>query len=382
MSHQGRFVAPDYVRRIVPYRPGRPTISLGGDSARLDREPCEICELASNENPHGPSPRAIEAMAASLASAFRYPDGGGYQLRCRLASRLGVTPEAIALGNGSAELVDLLCKTFVTDGQCVVVSRYGFVQYRLSAQAINAKVIDVAPVEGRLADDLLAMAQAANAHQARIVFIANPNNPTGTYATREQLDGYFAAVDPSILTVIDQAYFEYADPPDYPDGMDDLAAGRNVVVLRTFSKIHGLASLRIGYGIGSPELWAQLDGVRLPFNTGALAQVAACAALEDGAHVERCRRINRVEREFLEAQLRSRALAYLPSIGNFLMVDLQGPAEEIHERLLRLGVLVRPLAGYGLATWQRITVGTRAQNETLLRAIDTLRVTARAGHDE
>ena len=378
MSDGCRFVAPDYVRRIVPYRPGRPTISMGDESPQLDSEPCEICELASNENSHGPSPRAVEAMAAALTNAYRYPDGGGYHLRCRLASSLGLAPEAIALGNGSAELVDLLCKTFVTDGQCVVVSRYGFVQYRLSAQAINADVVDVAPVEGSLADDLLAMAQAANAHQARLVFIANPNNPTGTYATREQLDGYFAAVDPSILTVIDQAYFEYADPPDYPDGMDDLAAGRNVVVLRTFSKIHGLASLRIGYGIGSPELWAQLDGVRLPFNTGALAQVAACAALEDGAHVERCRRINRVEREFLEAELDRRAIPYLPSIANFLMVDLQAPAEEIFERLLRLGVLVRPLAGYGLATWHRITVGTRAQNETLLQALDKVR----AGADE
>ncbi len=367
MRRDSRFLAPDYVRRIVPYRPGRPTDLLCSCS-NLD----ELCLLASNENPYGSSARAIEAASTCLGKAHLYPDGGGYQLRTELAAALGVAPEAVALGNGSAELVDMLCKTFVTDGQCVVMSRYGFVQYRLSAQAVNAEIVDVAPFAGSMVDDLATMAETANARQARIVFIANPNNPTGTYVTREQLDGYFAAIDPRILTVIDQAYFEYAGEADYPDVVDDLKAGRNVVVLRTFSKIHGLAALRIGYGVGSPDLWAQLECVRLPFNTSAIAQVAGQAALADGAHVERCRRLNLEERTYLGAEFDRRGISYLPSIANFLMVDLHMPAKQTFEQLLQRGVLVRPLDGYGLSTCHRITVGTRVQNERLLMAIDRL----------
>jgi histidinol-phosphate aminotransferase len=373
MSERPVYLAPEHIRRIVPYRPGPPI-----DSVRRQLGRDEISLLASNENTYGPAPRAVEAIRQAANGVHLYPDGGGYALRHRLAQVLGVAPEAVVLGNGSGELVGLFCQAFVMHGEAVVVSRYGFVQYLLSAQKVGARIVQVGE-PAVLADDLPAMAQAANEQRARIVFLANPNNPTGTYASRAQLDAYFEAIDPAILTVVDQAYFEYAVAEDYPDALEDLAAGRNVAVLRTFSKIYGLAGLRIGYAVAAPALIEQIEKVRLPFNTNSLGQLAALAALDDDEYVQRSRHRNLEERAFLAGALRQRDLCCVPSQANFLLVDVGRPASELCEGLLARGVLCRPMAGYGLPTHVRVTVGQRQESERLLAALGELGFQSRTG---
>jgi histidinol-phosphate aminotransferase len=335
-----------------------------------------IVQLASNENTAGPSPRVYAAISRALAEVRFYPDGGGYHLRRRLAELHGVEPRQIALGNGSGELVHLLCQAFLLDGQPVVLSGLGFIQYRLSARAVNARLVEVPVQPASRADDPEELGRAARA--ARLAFLANPNNPTGTYLTRAGLDAYFSLAGDEVLTVVDQAYQEYVEAADYPDALDDLKAGRNVLVLRTFSKVHALAGLRIGYGIGPAAVLAQLEGARLPYNTNSLGQAAALAALDDPDHAAAARRRNAVERALLAAELARRGFGVGPSIANFLLVDLpmglpvegRGPAAALAERLLRCGVMVRPLGGWGLPASLRITVGTREENELLLAALD------------
>jgi histidinol-phosphate aminotransferase len=361
------YSAPDYLLRIQPYHPGEPVELL---RRRLGVD--QIFQLASNENTAGPPPSALAAARQALSQGQFYPDGGGLLLRQRLADRFGVEPQQVVLGNGSGELVDLLCKAFVADGGAVVVSRLAFVQYRLSAMAVNAELVEVEPRSGGLRDDAEGLAAAARG--ARLVFLANPNNPTGTYVTRRELDAYFETVGDSVLTVVDQAYQEYVDEPDYPNGLDDLKRGRNVVVLGTFSKLYGLAGLRIGYGLGPAELLAQLERARLPFNTNSVGQAAALAALDDIEHLEATRRRNRLERSFLAAELTRRGLAVTPSIANFLLVELARPAAEVVPALLRHGVWVRGLAPYGLPQAVRVTVGTRRENEAFLAALDAVEV--------
>lgn len=359
------YLAPDYIRRIIPYPPGHPVDVLQKELG-VDR----FVQLASNENTSGPSPLAAAAIRDAACGVNFYPDGGGYHLRGKIAQRLGVAREQIVLGNGSGELVELLCRGFVADGQRVVMSELAFVQYRLSALASNAEIVAVPPLAGSRRDDAEALGRAGRG--ARLVFIANPNNPTGTFVTRRELDAYFQAVDDGVLTVIDQAYQEYVDHPDYPDAMEDLAAGRNVIVLHTFSKLYGLAGLRIGYGVGSADVLAQLESARLPFNTNTLGQVAALAALDDGDHLAAVRNRNLEELPRLAAELERRGLPVTPSIANFLLVDFQRPADEVARELLSRGIIVRGMRGYGLPHSVRMTVGTREENDLLLAALDRL----------
>ncbi len=367
------YLAPEWVRALPLYVPGAAT-GVAGD----------LVHLASNENPLGPSPRALEALAGAAGGVHRYPDAGARALRRDLAEAAGLEgagPDGlgqVAVGNGSGELIELLCRTFVSDGERVVLSAGSFLLYRIAARAVNAEVVEI-PLTAGWRCDVEALAQAAagadrGERPARLAFLANPNNPTGTFAPAGELERYFDRVDDRVLTVVDQAYREYADHPDYPDALEYLRRGRNVVVLGTFSKIHGLAGLRLGFAYGPAGVLEALERVRNPFNTSSLAQAAGRAALADRGHVERSRRHNATERAWLAAELAHRGLHPVSSAANFVMVELPVRAEQVAGRLLARGVAVRPLEAFGLPEALRVTVGTREENRRFLAALDTLEV--------
>jgi histidinol-phosphate aminotransferase len=353
---------PDHIARITPYVPGTP---IEEAERRLGIR--QVVKLASNENPLGPSPRAIEAMREAGARVHRYPDGSGFVLRRALSGRLGVPMEQIVLGNGSTELLDVLARTLLGPDRAAVVAERAFIMYALAARVMGAR-LTVVPMRDET-HDLEAMAAACDAATA-LVTIGNPNNPTGTYAGRAALASYFERVPPHVLTVVDEAYRDYVEAPDYPDGLEFLRAGRAVAVLRTFSKIHGLAGMRIGYAVTTAEVARALDAVRSPFNTSLLAQAAARAALEDEEHVRRSREANRGEREFLAQGLGRRGVRFTPGVANFLLVHTDVAGEELYRRLMRRGVIVRPMEGYGYPRSIRVSVGTRAENERFLEALE------------
>ncbi len=368
--------APEWVRSLPLYAPAAAVGSSG-----------DVVHLASNENPLGPSPRALEALAGVTGELHRYPDAGAYALRRDLAAAADLEGSGrggaaqVVVGNGSGELIELLCRTFVSDGERVVLSAGSFLLYRIAARAVNAEVVEV-PLTAGSRCDLEALAEAAvggrggEGRPARLVFLANPNNPTGTFASKRELDRYFDRVDDRVLTVVDQAYQEYVDHPEYPDALEHLRRGRNVVVLGTFSKIHGLAGLRLGFAFGPAPVLEPVERVRNPFNTSALAQAAARAALADREHLERSRRHNAAEKAWLAAELTRRGLPPVSSVTNFVMVELPGAADEVARRLLERGVAVRPLGAFGLPEALRVTVGTRAENLRFLESLDTLEVPA------
>jgi histidinol-phosphate aminotransferase len=356
------FKIPEHVLRIAPYVPGKPVEEAARQTGLAD-----IVKLASNENPLGPSPRAVEAARDAILRGNRYPDGSGYALRQSLAARHGFPASQVVLGNGSTELVEIVAKTLLGNGRTAVVADHAFVMYRIAVLAMNAPLVSVPLRDER--HDLTAMATACDGRTA-LVYIGNPNNPTGTHVGRPAFAAYFAALPPHVLTVIDEAYFDYVDAPDYPDGLDFLRAGRNVLVLRTFSKIHGLAGLRIGYGVTTAEVARGLEAVRSPFNTSSVAQAAALAALEDREHVTRSREENGREARFVQAELARRRLDFVPTVANFVLVRTPLPGEELAQRLLGLGVIVRPMEGFGYRDAIRVSFGTRAENERFLAALD------------
>jgi len=353
---------PDHVRRLTPYVPGKPI-----EEAERQLGIREVVKLASNENPLGPSPRALEAMRAAAGRVHRYPDGHGYALRLALAARHGVPATQVVLGNGSTELLEVAAKAFLSSERGAVVAEPAFIMYRIAVAAMGAPLVSVPLREDR--HDLPAMAAACDERTA-LVYIGNPNNPTGTYVTRSQMDEYFRRLPAHVLTVVDEAYFDYVEAADYPDCLEDLRAGRGVVVLRTFSKIHGLAGMRIGYAVTLKEVASALDAVRSPFNTSVLAQVAARAALEDTEHVARSRAENAREARFLSEELSRRGLEFVPPAANFFLVRTPARGEEVYQNLLRLGVIVRPMEAYGYSHAIRLSVGTRRENQRLLEALD------------
>jgi histidinol-phosphate aminotransferase len=357
--------APEYIRRLAVYVPGKPIEEVQRELGVKD-----IVKLASNENPLGPSPKALAAIAQALPEVNRYPDGGGYALRRALADRLGVDLEQIILGAGSVDVIEMLARAYLADGDEAVYSQQSFVSYALAVGQVNGRPVTPAATPGR-AHDLPAMA-AAVGPRTKLVYMANPCNPTGTYFTRAELDAYFEVVGNRALTVIDQAYHEYVGRPDYPDALDDLKAGRKVIVLRTFSKAYGLAGLRIGYGVSSPDVIDNINRVRSPFNTTSIAQIAALAALDDLEWVTRSREHNRRELAFLEQELRRRGVAYTPSVTNFVLVEFESDVFELFVEFQKLGVIVRPVGGPGLVNCARVSVGTREENEKFLAALDTL----------
>jgi histidinol-phosphate aminotransferase len=352
---------PEHLRAITPYVPGKPLEEAERELA------ITFVKLASNENPLGPSPKAVAALHDACAGVNRYPDGSGHYLRHALAARHGMRPEQIVLGNGSTELVEILAKAYLATGKGAVVSEQAFIMYSIAVRAMAAPLRSVPQKDDH--HDLPAMAEACDAGTA-LVFIANPNNPTGTYVGRAAFDAYFERVPKHVLTIIDQAYFEYVEVPDYPDCLDYLRAGRSVVVLRTFSKIHGLAGLRIGYGVTSPEVTRALEAVRSPFNTSAVAQKAALAALEDTAHVERSRRENARGVKYLQGEMARRGISFLPTVANFILIRTALPAADLYRTLLARGVIVRPMGAYGYPDGVRVSIGTEAENRRFLDALD------------
>jgi len=359
-----------HIESLVPYAPGKPI-----EEVQRELGLQHVVKLASNENPLGPSPKAIAAIEAALDKLSLYPDGGGYYLKGELSERLGLPRSQFILGNGSNELIELLIRTFVGEGENVVTSLATFIIYRLVTRACDREIRESPLTEG-LGYDLDRMAQLVD-EKTKLVFIANPNNPTGTLITGAELTAFVekmdarAGADKPIL-VLDEAYTEYVDVEDYPDAIALIARRPRTVLMRTFSKAYGLAGFRCGYGVSSPEIIDYVNRVRAPFNVNNLALVGAQAALGDLEFLERSVALNAAQKARLEEAFSARGLSFTPSQTNFLLVDFGRPAREVFEGLMALGVIVRPMAGYGLATHQRITVGTEEENTTLLAAIDTL----------
>jgi histidinol-phosphate aminotransferase len=356
------------VRGLTPYLPGKPISELQREFG-LDR----VVKLASNENPLGPSPLALEAARRALSDIHLYPDGSGFELKSALSRALGVAPAQITLGNGSNDVLDLVARTFLAPGVEAVFSKYAFAVYPIVTQAVGATA-RVAPAHDgsrgpRYGHDLDAMAGLVTP-ATRVVFIANPNNPTGTYLSRDALHDFLAALPEHVVAVVDEAYFEYVRAPDYPNALDWLDDFPNLMVTRTFSKAYGLAGFRVGYAVSGEAMAEFLNRVRQPFNVNSPALAAATAALADLEHLERSVAVNAEGLRSLEAALSERGYDCIPSVGNFVTFDLGGPAAPIYQALLREGVIVRPIANYGLPDHLRVTVGTAEENGTFLAALD------------
>ena len=352
-------ISPD-IAGITPYSPGKPIEELERELGITGS-----IKLASNENPRGPSPKALAALSDATKTLHRYPDGGGHYLRLALAERWKVSPDQIILGNGSDEVITLLTKAFLNQGDEAVMAEPSFIVYKIDVTAEHAKPVTVPLNEFR--HDLPAMAKAVTA-RTRLVFVCNPNNPTGTYVTAAEVGAFLQAIPPDVIVVFDEAYYEYVTAADYPDTLAILKGGRNVVLLRTFSKIYGLAGLRIGYGLTTPELVQHLNRIRPPFNTNSLAQKAALAALSDEEHVRESRRLNTEGMGFLTERLNALGLSVVPSQANFLYFDVKQDGKAVFEALLRRGVIVRHLGGAFL----RVTIGLSQENERFITALQAV----------
>ena len=342
---------------LQPYEPGKPVEDLARE---LGLEPGKIIKLASNENPLGPSPKARQAMIETLERSHFYPDGGGYYLREAIAEELGLSMANVILGNGSNEIIEFLGHAYLQPGDEVVVAKHSFAVYRLMAQLFGAKVVDV-PDPDFVAD--LDGMLAAITPRTKEVFIANPNNPTGTMVFQDDIDRFMSRVPEHVMVVFDEAYYEFLD--DAPDVLKYVRAGRNVVVLRTFSKIQGLANLRIGYGLAAPEIVEVLQRARQPFNANGIAQAGALAGMRDKTHMEDTRRVTDEGRNFLQAEFLDMDLEFVPSHANFVLVRV-GDGKKVFEALLRRGIIVRAMGSYGLPEWIRVSVGTMPQNKTFV----------------
>lgn len=363
MATLDSLVNPHVLKQPV-YEPGKPIEEVARE---LGMDPAEIIKLASNENPHGPSPRALEAARAALEDAALYPDGGAFELRRRLATRHGLGADQFVIGNGSNEIIELLGHAFLRPGDEVVMGTPAFIVYKLVTLLFGARPVEVPLVDH--CHDLAALA-AAVTERTRLVFVPSPNNPTGTANSEAELLAFARGLPEHVVFAFDEAYAEYLDNP--PDLTPLIREGRRVICLRTFSKIYGLASLRVGYGYASAELAGLLNRVRQPFNVNAIGLAAAAAALDDEAFCESCRRSNREGMRQLGEGLTRRGLEFVPSEGNFLLVRT-GRGAEMFAALQRRGVIVRPVGGYGLPDWVRVTVGTPEENRRFLWALDEVR---------
>lgn len=352
-----------YIKDLVPYPPGKPIEEL---KRELDLK--DVVKMASNENPIGPSPLAVQAIKDSLNKINFYPDGSGYYLRRRLAQEMNVKMENIVLGNGSNEIIELLKRTFLTaEDDEVILSFPSFSVYRIAAKAMGAKKIEV-PLKD-YHHNLREIKNKINKN-TRLVFVDIPNNPTGTIVYEDELSEFIDGIDDDCLIVLDEAYFGYNTGKDYPDILSFFRNNKNVFVLRTFAKLYGLAGLRIGYGIGDEEIVDYLNRVRQPFNVNSLAQAGARAALDDKKHVKQTLETNRRGKEFLYKAFEDMDIEYIPTHANYILFDVKQDAEEIYNKLLHKGVIIRLMKGYGYETHLRVTVGTEDQNG---KFIDCLR---------
>ena len=349
------------------YQPGRPIEEVARENGLAYEA---VAKLASNENPLGPSPKALEAMEGAIRSVNLYPDGSAYYLKRRLEEQFQVSESQIILGNGSNELIEFIGHAFLGGNTNVVVSQYCFAIYPIVAKLFGADVITVPAND--YGSDLRAMREAVN-EETRVLFLANPNNPTGTLAGAESVLELIRGVPSHVLVVIDEAYIEYLATPQ--DLLPLVRNGEvpNLFLMRTFSKIYGLAGLRIGYGFGNGSVVAALEKIRQPFNSNLVAQAAAVAALGDGAHVERSRTENREGLARYEVVCRKRGWEFVPSSANFILIKV-GDGAGVYQALLKEGIITRPMAGYQLPEWIRISVGTKQENERCLRALETILV--------
>jgi histidinol-phosphate aminotransferase len=354
-------LANEHILGIAPYEPGKPIEELEREFGIHD-----AIKLASNENPLPPSDRVREAVAAALLSLNRYPDGSGYYLRQAIAKKHGVSADHVVLGNGSNELIELVVRTFLRPGDEAVVPHPSFVVYPMIVQAAGGVRVMVMLKDYRL--DLEAMARAITP-MTKLVFIANPNNPTATMVTADEVEAFMARVPERTIVVFDEAYIEFALGPDFPDSLAYMRQGRKVVILRTFSKAASLAGLRVGYAMADADAILLMNRIRQPFNVNSLAQIAALAALEDEGHVLECVRMIEAGRHFLYDEFKTLGLRYVPSRANFIIVDVGRSAADIYHKLLQQGVIVRPMTPFGMETALRITVGTPEENRKLVKAL-------------
>ena len=358
------------IETIQPYQGGKPIEEVQRELGIAD-----IIKLASNENPLGPSPLAVQAIAENATQVHLYPDGNAYYLKEELSAHLGVSAEHLLLGNGSNDVLQLVGEAYLAPGDEVIYAAGAFIVYHLVTKICGATAV-VVPMENHT-HSLSAMA-AAITEKTKAIFIANPNNPTGTMVTVDETAAFMAQVPENVLVVFDEAYYEYVTRADYPQTLPYVLEGRNVLITRTFSKIYGLAGLRIGYGIAPVAIIETLNRVRQPFNCNLIGQAAARAALKDSAHVRKSQRCNAAGKTFLSHALDARGVNYIPTEGNFIMVHLDRLGTDIADALMRKGVIVRPMAGYGYPNAIRVTIGTQQENERFIAGLgETISLTVK-----
>jgi histidinol-phosphate aminotransferase len=362
-------LAPSYIRAIAPYQPGKPIAELERELGITD-----IVKLASNENPLGASPKAVAAARAALDDISLYPDGNGFALKAALVARYNVSFEQVFLGNGSNDLLELAARAFLTVGDRAVYSDHAFAVYPLATQAVGATGISVPAVN--FGHDLDAMRNAAVDANAKLIFIANPNNPTGTYLSGDALLAFMRVLPPQILVVLDEAYNEYLPVECRYDSVSMLSQFPNLIISRTFSKAYGLASLRVGYALGDAQVMDMINRVRQPFNVNSVAQAAAIEALQDTDFVQRSFELNQCGMVQLTQGLRELGLEYIPSYGNFVSFKIVNSAlnsgegaAHTYRRLLELGVIVRPIASYAMPDYLRVSIGLESQNNKFLSVL-------------
>jgi histidinol-phosphate aminotransferase len=353
------------IAEIKPYIPGKPIQEVKRELGLED-----VIKLASNENPLGPSPLAVDAMKAALQEVHLYPDAECYELREAVAAGLHLSPDQLIFGNGGEELITLIGKAFINEGDPCIISRDVYDAYESVVRIMGGKVRYSNLVNHRIdLEDMLRMTDA----KTKIVFICNPMNPTGTIVTRQGLEHFLEHIPQQTLVVLDEAYSHFVSDPNYPDGIDYVRQGKNVIVLRTFSKIYGLGGIRIGFGVAHPEFIQYLRQVKEPFNVNILAQIGALAALRDEAHINRTLSLVRAERAFLDEQLSAMGIRFIPSEANFVFIDVGMDARSLFQEMLRRGIIIRPGDIWNLPTFVRLTIGTREQNLKFLEALKDIR---------
>jgi len=349
------------ILEIRPYVPGKPIEEVERELGLKD-----IIKLASNENPLGPSPKAVVAMQKEVEKVNYYPDSNCYYLKEALAQHLSLTLENIILGNGSDELLKLIAETFLKEGEEVIYGSPSFSEYEFVTRVMAGKVVEV-PLDN-LTYDLKSIAGKINS-QTKLIFLCNPNNPTGTMVKRQEVAEFMAQVPEDVLVVFDEAYFEYATDPEYPDGLDYVRQGRRAIVLRTFSKIYGLAGLRVGYGLATPDIIDCLMRVREPFNVNSVAQAGALAGLADQEWVQRAQQVNTEGRDYWCRELSAMGIDYAPTQANFLFINLKTSGAVVSQRLMEKGIIVRPGHFFGYPEYIRVTIGTKEQNERFIQVL-------------
>lgn len=350
------------VSDLIPYVPGKPVEELErelGISGSI--------KIASNENPFGPSKLAVEAAQQKLSEINRYPDGDCFYLKKKLSDKLGINESNLIIGNGSNEVIEIIARTYLTENDEAIYGEHAFIVYPIVTQAVGAKhVVSPMPDLVHNLDDFASRIT----EKTKIIYLANPNNPTGTIFKRDEFDNFLSRVPDNVIVIVDEAYFEYVDDNEYPNSLEYQTNRKNIVTVRTFSKIYGLAGFRVGYGVGSEDLISYVNRVREPFNVNSLAQAAAEAALDDLEHIKNTKSVNSAGLNYLVDQFKKSGIKYTPSFTNFILIDLEDDPMPVYNKLLEEGVIVRPVGGYGLKTHLRVSVGLESENKRFISALN------------